>query len=452
MKKGFSITAQPSQLAEDTNQTHKLFFFVLFCIIECEETYYLKVSTSWSVIMTAHQQHVPFLIIAFILLSGRVKTQTEVATQTPTYQSLTTTEVTNQTGTEVTTQTDVTRSTPAPTYQSLASTDVTTQTASSSADPCYSYTVLDEPWRATNYFNVANLKCDQYVTWAGWYRLKYYGQDVRMPESCVNMYMCGTHAPLWINGAHPQLQDGVVTRQICGHWNNDCCYFRSNPIRVKACPGNYYVYEFVHPSTCWLAYCADVGLALATPTPTPANQSLTSTEVTIQPVSNSADPCYSYTVLDEPWRATNFSDAPNKRCDQVSWVGWYRLMYYGQDVRMPESCVNMYMCGTHIPLWLNGAHPQLQDGVVTRQICGNWAGNCCNFRSKPIRVKACPGNYYVYEFVNPAVCWVAYCADAATAHGPMNIQPLPEHVIALRIRVSSVNNLEQSSSSEGFFE
>ncbi|KAL7891897.1 hypothetical protein AOLI_G00013730 [Acnodon oligacanthus] len=163
------------------------------------------------------------------------------------------TEVTTQTGTEVMTQTDVTTSTAAPTYQSLA--------ISSGSDPCYSYTVLDEPWRATNYSDITNVRCDQYVSWVGWYRLKYYGQDVRMPESCVTMLMCGTHAPLWINGAHPQLQDGVVTRQICGHWNNDCCYFRSNPIRVKTCPGNFYVYEFVRPSSCMLAYCADAATA-----------------------------------------------------------------------------------------------------------------------------------------------------------------------------------------------
>ncbi|KAL6458565.1 hypothetical protein MHYP_G00337950 [Metynnis hypsauchen] len=122
--------------------------------------------------------------------------------------------------------------------------------------------------------------------------------------------------------------------------------------------------------------------------------------VSYRTASSSSDPCYSYTVLDEPWRATNFSDPANARCDQsVSWVGWYRLMYQGQDVQMPESCVNVYMCGTSAPLWINGVHPQLQDGVVTLQICGSWAGNCCYFKSNPIRVKACPGNYYVYELL-----------------------------------------------------
>ncbi|KAI4902846.1 hypothetical protein NFI96_026845 [Prochilodus magdalenae] len=127
----------------------------------------------------------------------------------------------------------------------------------SQTDPCNNYTVLDEPWRATNHSNYSKEKCDDDVTWVGWYRLKYQGQDVQMPESCVDIYMCGTHAPLWINGTHPQVQDGVVTREICGTWSGNCCHFKPNPIKVKACPGNYYVYEFVKPSYCKVVYCAE---------------------------------------------------------------------------------------------------------------------------------------------------------------------------------------------------
>ncbi|KAL1257768.1 hypothetical protein QQF64_011012 [Cirrhinus molitorella] len=129
-----------------------------------------------------------------------------------------------------------------------------------SDDPCYNYTVLDDPWRATDYHqNDSFLMCDQSVNWFGWYRLFIHGQSTQMPDTCVDMNKCGTHAPLWLNGAHPNVEDGVVTRDICGHWSNDCCYFKSTPIRVKACLGNYYVYEFVEPSFCYLAYCADVG-------------------------------------------------------------------------------------------------------------------------------------------------------------------------------------------------
>ncbi|XDV44104.1 hypothetical protein PO909_012443 [Leuciscus waleckii] len=91
-----------------------------------------------------------------------------------------------------------------------------------------------------------------------------------MPDSCVDEYSCGTAAPLWLNGGHPKVKDGVVTRAVCGHWSNNCCYFQSNPIKVKACPGNYYVYEFVSPVSCHSAYCAEVrNIIINNPTVTP---------------------------------------------------------------------------------------------------------------------------------------------------------------------------------------
>ena len=121
-------------------------------------------------------------------------------------------------------------------------------------DPCNKYTALDQPWRATNAVGLDI--CDSNFNWNGWYRLLYNGMSVRMPDSCVNQSRCGTDITLWLNGSHPQIEDGIVTRGVCGNSGSDCCYFRSNPIRVKACPGNYYVYEFVRPNVCNSAYCA----------------------------------------------------------------------------------------------------------------------------------------------------------------------------------------------------
>ncbi len=125
-------------------------------------------------------------------------------------------------------------------------------------DPCYTYTVLDDPRRSTyyRYPNITQYMCDRHVNWVGWYRLFINGQNAQMPNTCVDQLSCGTHAPLWMNGSHPRIEDGVVTRDVCGHWSNNCCYFQSNPIKVKACPGGYYVYEFVSPTACRLAYCA----------------------------------------------------------------------------------------------------------------------------------------------------------------------------------------------------
>ncbi len=67
---------------------------------------------------------------------------------------------------------------------------------------------------------------------------------------------CDTSTPLWIRGGHPTVEDGVVSRDVCGHWNGYCCYFGSYPIKVKACPGNYYVYELIRPAVFCTGYCA----------------------------------------------------------------------------------------------------------------------------------------------------------------------------------------------------
>uniref|UniRef100_A0A673GTW6 ZP domain-containing protein n=1 Tax=Sinocyclocheilus rhinocerous TaxID=307959 RepID=A0A673GTW6_9TELE len=117
-----------------------------------------------------------------------------------------------------------------------------------SVDPCYNYNVLDDLWRSTNNQHSSQIMCDTWVSWNGWYRLFIQGQSVLMPDTCVDKLSCGTHAPLWLKRGHPTVEDGVVTRDVCGHWSNNCCYFQSNPIKVKACPGG--------PTICYLAYCA----------------------------------------------------------------------------------------------------------------------------------------------------------------------------------------------------
>ncbi|XP_058608821.1 adhesion G protein-coupled receptor E3-like isoform X2 [Onychostoma macrolepis] len=132
-----------------------------------------------------------------------------------------------------------------------------------SVDPCYNYTVLDDPWRAnSSQPSNPSYKCDQYVIWSGWYRLFINGVSAHIPDTCVERYSCGTRYPLWIHGEHPRVQDGVVTRDVCGHAANYCCFFGSFPIKVKACPGSYYVYELVRPTPGYAAYCGGINITL----------------------------------------------------------------------------------------------------------------------------------------------------------------------------------------------
>ncbi|XP_030627959.1 uromodulin-like [Chanos chanos] len=136
--------------------------------------------------------------------------------------------------------------------------------------------------------------------------------------------------------------------------------------------------------------------------------------ITINGVPRCADPCQHYTALDEPWRAINFRTKGTPHCDMnVNWQGWYRLFLDGASVQMPERCVSPWMCGTHAPLWLKSPHPVRSDGIVQGNVCGSWVTGCCNFEF-PIHVKACSANYYVYKFVKPPLCFLAYAADVNT--------------------------------------
>ncbi|XP_051770774.1 uncharacterized protein LOC127523751 [Ctenopharyngodon idella] len=215
------------------------------------------------------------LLLVLIAVLSLTRAQTATAqttfpliTPAPTTSAPTTTPTTTTTTTSALTTTPTTTTTSATTTPSIniITMPLTTSGSTTLEDPCYNYTVLDDSWRATNnqlqlsFYNelISKVMCDTNVIWKGWYRLFIQGQSVQMPDTCVDKLSCGTHAPLWLNGPHPKIEDGVVTRGVCGHWMSDCCYFQSNPIKVKACPGNYYVYEFVRPINCYLTYCADV--------------------------------------------------------------------------------------------------------------------------------------------------------------------------------------------------
>ncbi|KAI4899028.1 hypothetical protein NFI96_000383 [Prochilodus magdalenae] len=129
--------------------------------------------------------------------------------------------------------------------------------------------------------------------------------------------------------------------------------------------------------------------------------------------TNTFDPCNKYTSLDQPWRTNDETELDI--CDSdFSWNGWYRFFYYGMNIRMPERCVPTSRCGTYYTLWLNGPHPEIEDGVVTRQVCGNAGSDCCLFGSTSIKVKTCPGNYSVYKLFRPKYCNTAYCTDVNT--------------------------------------
>ncbi|XP_066239567.1 pancreatic secretory granule membrane major glycoprotein GP2-like [Saccopteryx leptura] len=123
------------------------------------------------------------------------------------------------------------------------------------------------------------------------------------------------------------------------------------------------------------------------------------------------EPCLNYTLLDDPSRSTENANGAIQ-CDNTL-HDWVRFVGEG-GVRMPESCVPINRCQTSAPMWLNGAHPTLAEGLVTRTACAHWAGNCCYWNAK-VQVKACPGGYHVYQLEGTPGCNLRYCTDPTTA-------------------------------------
>lgn len=74
-----------------------------------------------------------------------------------------------------------------------------------------------------------------------------------MPHECVPSHHCGTHAAGWLRGEHPLVHDGAVSKTVCYHWINNCCW-RSNNILVRNC-GGFFVYRLQKPPGCQYRYC-----------------------------------------------------------------------------------------------------------------------------------------------------------------------------------------------------
>ena len=121
----------------------------------------------------------------------------------------------------------------------------------STGPECSSYTVNSEADRSVSFPKTAS-KCDRAALTPGWYRFNSTAGS-KMPTACVPKYMCNTDATGWLNGVHPTLQDGVVRRNVCFHWNGNCCNWALT-IKVRNC-GLFYVYQLVKTPACHLRYC-----------------------------------------------------------------------------------------------------------------------------------------------------------------------------------------------------
>ncbi|KAL9961265.1 hypothetical protein ACROYT_G030174 [Oculina patagonica] len=118
-----------------------------------------------------------------------------------------------------------------------------------------------------------------------------------------------------------------------------------------------------------------------------------------------APECNNYQTLTEPNRKVT-SKSGNVICDNPFGPGWFRFQG-DAGTKMPTSCPEKYSCDTHVPGWLNGEHPAVADGKVTRQVCFHWYSDCCNW-STDIEVRNC-GSFYIYYLQSTPGCSFRYC-------------------------------------------
>ena len=114
--------------------------------------------------------------------------------------------------------------------------------------------------------------------------------------------------------------------------------------------------------------------------------------------------CQNYTRLNNADRKITYGRA--SYCDIGIGPGWFRFEG-SAGTRMPTSCPPDHKCGTDIPGWLEGSHPTVADGQVSRRVCFHYAPNCCRW-ARDIFVRNC-SSYYVYYLRGAPTCFARYC-------------------------------------------
>jgi len=118
---------------------------------------------------------------------------------------------------------------------------------------CLNYIPITTSNERKSTYVTKTVLCDDNLL--GWHRFEA-ATGTKMPTSCVPSNRCNTHAPGWLNGDHPTVAEGLVTRQVCFSYYH-CCSWSIN-IQVRNC-GDFYIYNFMgtppeHP--CHLRYCS----------------------------------------------------------------------------------------------------------------------------------------------------------------------------------------------------
>ena len=125
----------------------------------------------------------------------------------------------------------------------------------------WNHRVLNETWRQTSeHRSKTTYHCDKtghslnpHGFTPGWHSFSPIIGGA-MPEKCTSQYYCGTSAPGWLKGSHPNVIGQKISRTVCFSWRGNCCNWQAS-VEVINC-GQYYIYNLPNTPDCILAYCA----------------------------------------------------------------------------------------------------------------------------------------------------------------------------------------------------
>ncbi|XP_048577292.1 von Willebrand factor D and EGF domain-containing protein-like isoform X2 [Nematostella vectensis] len=190
------------------------------------------------------------------------------------------------------------------------------------AGPCSAanYIPIKDPHRSTKYRykRPQPALCD-YLLQLGWYRFtSSVGGEI--PTTKPEPNMCGTFAPIWMRGTHPDTIGVTKETTACvnvNNRNNGC--FRSIDMCVEMCSGGYYVYYLRPPYGCSMAYCAAEVKAVfpSSLVPKPKVEPLTTGDRDLFMVCNFTFPLWSNVSFniewyDGPTLSSNMTSCRNK--------------------------------------------------------------------------------------------------------------------------------------------
>ena len=112
---------------------------------------------------------------------------------------------------------------------------------------------IDDPTRYISYQyngNFGSYMCDSDLA-EGWYKFLNHRMYTSMANRGSTGY-CYTQYRGILQGGHPSVGDGVVSRQVCFYYSSSCNYYVN--IKVRNC-GSFFVYKLKPTPTCNLRYC-----------------------------------------------------------------------------------------------------------------------------------------------------------------------------------------------------